>query len=137
MSGAYELQVGIYDALVADAALMALIVGVYDNPAQPTDAGDNTVFLYVTIGEDDITPWDTDTETGGEATANIHTWSRSHSRLQTKQIQQAIYDVLHRGTITMAGYTVVGIDLQNQGNVRDPDGITTHGVQTLKIIYEG
>ena len=137
MSGSYELQVGIYNKLVGDAPLMGSIVGVFDNHPQDGDGGDNSIFPYITIGDDDLVAWDTDTETGTEATVNIHVWSRGNSRLETKQVQQLIYDALHRDTITMTGYTVVGIDLTNQGAARDPDGITIHGVQTLRILYEG
>lgn len=136
MSGSYGLQVGLYNALVANTPLMALITGVYDNPVQAADSGAAAAFPYVTIGDDDITPWDTDTETGSQASVNIHTWSRARNLLETKLIQQAIYNVLHRSTFAITGYTVVMIDLQSQGATRDPDGITIHGVQTLNIIFE-
>ena len=54
---AYQLQFGIYTALDNDAALTALIVGIYDNPAQAGDPDDDTLFPYVTISDGTSQPW--------------------------------------------------------------------------------
>lgn len=136
MSGAYELQIGLYDKLKDDAQLMAMVDAIYDNPPQQDDPASNAPFPFVTISESTLQPWDTDTEIGTEATATVHVWSRASHALEAKQIQAAIYRVLHRDTIAITGYTVVGIDLINQTVERDPDGITRHGVQDFRIIYE-
>ena len=135
MSG-YQLQLGIYTALNDDTALSALIVGVYDNPSQAGDPGDDTAFPYVTISDGTSTPWDTDTDRGDEAIAQVHVWSRASNALQVKQIQDAIYGVLHRGTISISGSVFIGSDYITQTVQRDPDVITRHGVQEFRIIYE-
>lgn len=136
MSGAYELQIGLYDKLKDDAPLMAMVDAIYDNPPQQDDPASNAPFPFVTISESTLQPWDTDTEIGTEATVTIHVWSRASYALEAKQIQGAVYRVLHRDTIAVNGYTVIGIDLVNQTVERDPDGITRHGVQDFRIIYE-
>jgi len=133
---AYHLQLGIYTALKDDAALSALIVGVYDNPTQAGDPADDSLFPFVTISDGTSQPWDTDTERGNECVAQIHVWSRASHSLEAKQIQDAIDDVLHRGTIAIAGSVFIGSDYITQTVQRDPDGITRHGVQEFKIIYE-
>ena len=133
---AYQLQFGIYTALDNDAALSALIVGIYDNPAQAGDPSDDTLFPYVTISDGTSQPWDTDTDRGDEAIAQIHVWSRASNALEAKQIQDAIYSVLHRGTIVISGSVFIGSDYMTQTVQRDPDGITRHGVQEFRIIYE-
>jgi hypothetical protein len=133
---AYQLQIGIYAALDADTALSALIVGIYDNPSQAGNPEDDTAFPYVTISDGSSTPWDTDTKTGQESIAQVHVWSRASNALQVKQIQGAIYDVLHRGTLTITGSVFIGSDSITQTVERDPDGITRHGVQEFRIIYE-
>ena len=133
---AYQLQFGIYTALDDDATLSALIVGIYDNPAQAGDPDDDTLFPYVTISDGTSQPWDTDTDRGDEAIAQIHVWSRASNALEAKQIQDAIYSVLHRGTIVISGSVFIGSDYMTQTVQRDPDGITRHGVQEFRIIYE-
>jgi hypothetical protein len=66
----------------------------------------------------------------------VHVWSRASHSLEVKQIQAAIYEVLHRGTISIAGSVFIGSDYITQTVQRDPDGITRHGVQEFRIIYE-
>ena len=133
---AYQLQFGIYTALDDDATLSALIVGIYDNPAQAGDPDDDTLFPYVTISDGTSQPWDTDLDRGDEAIAEIHVWSRASNSLEAKEIQDAIYSVLHRGTIVISGSVFIGSDYMTQTVQRDPDGITRHGVQEFRIIYE-
>jgi len=133
---AYQLQFGIYTALDDDATLSALIVGIYDNPAQAGDPDDDTLFPYVTISDGTSQPWDTDLDRGDEAIAEIHVWSRASNSLEAKEIQDAIYSILHRGTIVISGSVFIGSDYITQTVQRDPDGITRHGVQEFRIIYE-
>lgn len=137
MSFSYPMQIAIYDKLSADASLSALIQGVYDNPSQVPDPESNAYFPFVTISTGSMTPWDDDHDKGGDASVQIHTWSRARNALEAKQIMDAIYDVLHRGTLSITGWRFVGMDLTDHQNPqRDPDGITRHGVQTFRVIFE-
>lgn len=137
MSGSYALQIAVNNALTADATLNALIVGVYDNPQQVADPGSNSAFPYVTISTGNIAPWDDDHDKGGDANVEVHTWSRASHSLEAKQIMDAIYNVLHRGTLSIIGWAFVGCDMVDHENPQyDPDGITRHGVQTFRVIYE-
>ena len=137
MTASVALQNAIYSKLAADGPLMVLIKGIYDNPQQVEDPENNAAFPFITISTGNIQPWDDDTGTGSEASTQIHTWSRARHALEAKQVMDAIYSVLHRGTITINGQTFIGSDLTDQQNPqRDPDGITRHGVQTFRIIYE-
>ena len=136
MSKAVELQDGIFNALDADAALSALVVAIYDNPLEVEDPGDRNEFPFLTIGDTIIEPWNSDTERGTEATVTIHTWARSHAFRPVKQIQQAIYNVMDRGTIVISGAVFIASDSISQDAQRDPDGITIHGTQQFRIIYD-
>jgi len=133
---AYQLQLGIYTALKEDAPLSALVVGVYDNPTQAGDPADDSLFPFVTISDGTSQPWDTDTERGDECIAQVHVWSRASHSLEAKQIQDAIYGALHRGTISIAGSVFIGSDYITQTVQRDADGVTRHGIQEFRIIYE-
>lgn len=133
---AYQLQLGIFTALDNDATLTSLVQGIYDNPTQVADPGDDSSFPFITLSDGSSSPWDTDTERGDDATAIIHVWSRASHSLEVKQIQDAIYNVLHRGTIVISGSVFIGSDYISQTVERDPDGITRHGVQEFRIVYE-
>jgi len=133
---AYQLQFAIYTALDNDATVSGLVQGIYDNPTQVADPSNNDAFPFITISDGTSSPWDTDTERGDEAIAQIHVWSRAEHSLEVKQIQDAIYSVLHRGTISISGSVFIGSDYITQTVERDPDGITRHGVQEFRIVYE-
>lgn len=106
------------------------LASVYDHV--PQDAA----FPYVVIGDDTMTEWDTDTEQGFEATITIHTWTQANEgRAQCKSIMDAIYTKLHKGpTITVDGYDTVDVFFEFSQTMLDPDGLTIHGVQRLRVI---
>jgi len=112
------------------------VIGIYDNPAQVADPASDAAFPFITLSGGTSQPWDTDTDRGDEAIVQVHVWSRASNSLETKQIQDAIYSILHRGTIVISGSVFIGSDYITQTVQRDPDGITRHGVQEFRIIYE-
>lgn len=132
-----SIQQAIYAALTGNAALMALATGgILDYVPQADDAGADNAFPYVTIGDDTAIPFDTDTSVGADTTITIHVWSRYRGRKEVKQIQGAIYAVLHRATIPVEGQHLVGIDWIQSDSFMDSDGLTRHGVQTFRITVE-
>ena len=137
MGASYQLQIAIFDALNANAALSALVVGIYDNQDQITNPDSDTSFPVLTISTGTIQPWDDDTKKGGQYDVEIHCWSRARNSLEGKAIMDSVYNALHRGTLSISGWGFVGCDLIDQINPqRDPDGITRHGVQTYRITFE-
>ena len=131
MSFETSIQTTIYTVLDA-----ALSVPVYDRVPQGSDSGDASVFPYVTIGEDVITPWDTNTEVGASISITVNTWSRYKGLKETKELQGEIYDALHRQTLTVTGYRFIGCDEQQSDSFMDADGETRHGVQTFRILID-
>lgn len=136
MTAELNIQAAIHAALVGDAALMALVEGVYDAVPQASDSGNGAEFPYVVIGDDTHIPFDTDTSVGADTTLTIHVWSRYEGRKQVKEIQGVIYDVLHRQSIPITGFHLVGIDWLGSESFTDSDGLTRHGVQTFRITVE-
>ena len=136
MSFEVELQTAVFTALDADSALSSLVIGVYDDVPQPTDAGDESDFPYVTVGEAVHTEFDTDNTLGDDCTITVHSWSRYAGRKEIKQIQGAVYNVLHRSSLPVSGYTTVGVDWVQSDSFVDTDGETRHGVQTFRIILD-
>lgn len=131
MSVEFALQTAVYSALTSDASLMNLVTAIYDDVPQ----GDAEL-PYVTIGDAQHNEWDTDTELGRQVTLTLHSWSQYAGRKEIKNIQGAIYDVLHRGSLSITGYTLVLCDFVSSETFLDSDGQTRHGVQVFNVLIE-
>jgi len=145
MSAEYEVQKAVYLALRADTNLLAMLArdvndktkpAIYDNVPEAVDAGSDSVFPYVTIGDDTFIEWDTDNSQGKEGTLTIHSWSRYRGRKEVKEIQGAIYDRLHLSNLIFNGYYSVLMLSEYSETLVDPDGLTRHGVQRFRLIME-
>ncbi len=134
MKGA-ALQSAIYSVLSNDAALMALITGVYADIEQPNDSGSSSNFPYVTIGSDNLASWDSKTFFGTEAVCQIDAWSRSNNLLEAKNVGEAIVDALHCQPMTISGASHVLTRQENSVYTKDPDGHTKRGLLTFRVIY--
>lgn len=141
------LQTAIYQRLSGFTALTDLlatfdygagtVAAIYDQVPQVDDASDSSDFPYVVIGEWTTTENDTDTDTGFDTTLTIHTWSRQRDYQECQRVMFQVYNALHRYTgLTPTGYGVSGIHQEFSDLMRDPDGITRHGVQRFRIYFE-
>jgi hypothetical protein len=130
MSFELAVQGVVYNTLFADAPLNALIQGVFDDVPQ------HQTFPYVSIGESTHNQDDTVGTLGDVASIIVHSWSRARGKKETKQIQGAIYDALHRKSATYTGYDIIGIDWEGSQSFTDADGLTRHGVTTFKILLQ-
>jgi hypothetical protein len=124
-----EIQQALYNRLSTDADIITYVADrIYDDVPQKTD------YPYIVIGEGDSVDFDSDTFTGSEATLIIHTWSRYSGRLETKAIQTAIYNALHRYPLILTDGLVIDNFIEYADSALEPDGETRHGVQRLRII---
>jgi hypothetical protein len=131
-SAAFELQKAVHTALTGDAGVIALVGSkVFDDVEK-----DYEDFPYITIGEDVLTEFDTDGQQGQVATVTVHTWSRYKGRKEAKQIQSAIYDVLHHGSLSITGFNCILSRQIDETTLLDPDGIARQGIQTFEILIE-
>lgn len=135
MAVEWEFQKGLYSALTGDAALMAVAQEVYDVAPQAADGGAAGVFPYITIGMAVTTEDDTGSTLGHSVLARIHTWSRSGSTAECKQIQGLIYDALHNQALTVTGFTVYSVLRETSDMIRDADGLF-HGVCEYRVLIE-
>ena len=128
-----NLQIALYGLLTAGSPGF----DVYDDVPAPAYLGSPiNMFPYVTIGEVTIVPFDTFNDTGLDCLVTIHIWSRYDGYSETKTIQQQIYNILHRATFDVTGYTVVGSTFQDSEVFLDTDGETRHGVMFFRIILD-
>jgi hypothetical protein len=127
-----ELFTAIYATLAADAGLTALIGpgSVYDHVTP------GAVLPYVVIGDETATDYGAALVDGQEHTITIHTWSETPSSLQVKLIQAAIRNALHERVLALAAGNCVNLRQEFKETLRDPDGITHHGVQRFRAVTQ-
>lgn len=103
---------------------------VYDLPPA------NPVFPYLTIGiVDGIEEFTSDCAIDWDVTGEVHVWSREPGFVQGKTVAQTCYTALGDRHPVFAGYRVGWFAMQNQRWLRDPDGLTSHGVLEYRARY--
>lgn len=122
-----EVQKAIYDALTAAPPVAG--GRVYD--AVPESA----VFPYVTIGGEQIVADGNTCGDGWEVYADVHVWSRKPGFPEAKGIAAAAADRVTAIT-SIAGYSMVDVEFQDQRALRDPDGLTSHIVISFRFIID-
>ena len=137
MSEQVQTAIAIIAALKADAPLTALLTTYAATPAVFTHVPqDLSTYPYVVLFEAGLDGDDNDCFLGFDGTLNIHSWTDQRDMAVIGNIQKAIYDVLHHAELTMTGYQLIELHQEFSTILRDPDGITLHGVQRYRIILQ-
>tara|TARA_Y100001970_G_C14226585_1_gene856057 strand:- start:1243 stop:1650 length:408 start_codon:yes stop_codon:yes gene_type:complete len=130
--GQFALQTAIYSRLNTDSTLTNTHgAGVYD------EVQEGNSYPFVTIGEETAIDYSTKDVDGGELTVNIHVWSQYKGSKETKTIMDRIHDLLHDYNLSVTGYNLVNSRFEYSDIMRDPDGITRHGVMRFRAIILG
>lgn len=135
MSAETEIQKAVYSALSGDVTFAALVAGIYDAAPQFSDGGNAANFPFVTVGSIAPAEYDTQSKAGFDTVIRLHSFSRSSSMKQVKEIQGAAYNVLHLGSLTMTGYRLVIMRRETSDVTRDSDG-SFHGVCDYRALIE-
>ena len=122
-----ELQKAIVARLKADAGVDAIIAGrIYD--AVPG----NAVRPYLSFGPFQLLPEHGSCLDGGEAFVTLDAWAAGPDTVQVKQLGTAVAKALDLAPITLdAPQRCVEMSIEQTQYLRDPDGITAHGVITV------
>lgn len=125
-----ELYSAIYGALVSNAALTALIGAdrVYD--IVPAGAA----CPYVVIGDETAIDRGTSQVDAQEHTITVHVWSEAASTLPCKRIQAAVRAALHEQVLPLAAGTLCLLRCEFKETMRDPDGVSVHGVLRFRAV---
>jgi Protein of unknown function (DUF3168) len=103
---------------------------VYDLPPP------NPVFPYLTVGVvDGVEDFISDCAIDWEVTSEIHIWSREPGYGQGKGIAVTCYNALANRHPVLAGFRVGSFLMRNQRWLRDPDGLTSHGILEYRALY--
>lgn len=129
-----ELAAAIYAALAAHAGVTSTLGGsgrVYDNAPAGAAAP------YVVIGEETATDYSGSLVDGMEHTITVHAFTEGQSRLGCLQIQKQIRACLHEAALTLSAGTCANIRQEMRQTMRDPDGVSWHGVQRFRAVTNG
>lgn len=96
---------------------------------------DTATLPYIVIGNDTIVADNTDSYVGFEATVTIHTWSDFNGYKEIKTMQDEIYNLLNRHELVITGYNTINCIQEYSEPFLDPDGITRHGVQRFRVLF--
>ena len=129
--GQFALQSSIYTALNVYAITSTLACGVYDEVVEGNS------YPFITLGEETAIDYSTNNLVGAETTINIHIWSRYKGSKQTKEIMDKVHDLLHDVSLTVSGVNLINLRFEYSDIMRDPDGITRHGVMRFRAITLG
>lgn len=133
ISPSLEIQGLIVSTLNANAAVMALVNGVYDSvPENPW----GTKLGYISLGPEDNNVDDADCVNGWEMFHQIDVWSRKPGRVHAKQICAAVKAAFHHANLTLTDNALVSIECVFERILKDPDQQTTHGVMQFRIAAE-
>lgn len=132
MSLSMALQLALRDALMADPAVALLVDDrVFDNA--PPDAP----APYLSFGPSDWVEDDADCIVAREETVQIDAWSRMQgSKASAKDLCDAVFDALHLEQVDLGTAAVASLYVERVRVLRDPDGITAHGVVTVRAMVE-
>lgn len=129
--GQFQLQQALYSALNVSALTNDLSCAVLDEVAQ------NQSYPFITLGEETTIDYGTKSENGAETTVNIHIWSQYKGSKECKQIMDKVHDLLHDSNLSITGFNLINCRFEYSDIVRDPDGVTRHGIMRFRAIILG
>ncbi len=137
---ATALQTALYDLMVGDSTLLALLSSSWDDDAVFVDvpqqnADDEDYYPFVSFGADELRVMDSKTFQGTRARVQIDAWSRSNDYAEVKDISDRIYDLLHRQDLTISGVTHVTTGIVSVNFALDPDGHTRRAMMLYEVVY--
>ncbi len=132
-SPALEIQGLLVSTLKANAAVMALVTDVHDTvPTNPW----GTKLAYISLGPSDIVTDDVDCIDGEEHSVQLDVWSRKVGQVECKKICDAVKRALHEQELELTDNALIEIRVPNYLVMRDPDGLTIHGVVRVSLMVE-
>jgi hypothetical protein len=126
--GSAALQTALYTLLTG--ANPAICAGrIYDDvPQEPT-------YPFVEIGDSQAIGDDVTCSEGKDEFVTLHVWSREPSKKAVKDIIGQIHALVHDATLAVAGRASAHAWVRDSRTLNDPDGITRHGVVTIRVIH--
>ncbi|WHX19829.1 DUF3168 domain-containing protein [Streptomyces malaysiensis subsp. malaysiensis] len=123
----WPLQQAVVQNLRADAPLMALVSGIWD------EVPEQAAFPYVTVGSITELVDDAHDQRGLTTTLVLHIWSKYQGFREAAEILAAVDAVLDRQPLAVTGYKDVSVAHQQHTELRDPDPEIRHINVTYRV----
>ena len=130
--GQFALQSAIYSRLSSDSNLTTTLGAAVVDEAQQGQS-----YPFVAIGEETTIDFSTKDLDGSESTINIHVWSQYKGSKETKNIIDRLHTLLHDYSLSVSGHNLINLRFEFSDILRDPDGVTRHGVVRFNAIMLG
>jgi hypothetical protein len=124
------VQPAIYSKLSADGVLMGMVSGIYDAVPQ------NAALPYGVIGDGTTQELPQVVHLLTECNFEIRVWSKSGGRKTVLNILNRIYGLLHRGTLSPAGFTVLSMRCANAETIVDAARDRVEGRMQVVIMVQ-
>lgn len=126
------LDAALYAALAAHAGVAA-IVGARVYHDVPPDAA----LPHVAISDHQADDYGASLIDGQVHTITIDCWAEGPSPLVCRQLVAAVRAALHEQALALSGGTLVNLRCQSTQSLRDPDGISHHGILRFRAVTQG
>jgi hypothetical protein len=126
-SALLALQQAIYTALQGSAPLNNLVNGIYDQP--PADA----VYPFVAIERISAENGDMAGISALQARCDLVAYSRYHGKSEYHRIVAELQDILHRASLSVAGFHVARCEVESVSVSALSDFLTTAGTVQCSI----
>lgn len=131
-----DLQSSLYNLLIAVPEITTFAAGrVYDRVPMK-DGKVTATFPYVSFGPVNVIDDYAECVEGETHTIQLDVWSRAVGQGECKNIVDGIKRVLKRSQPQLDSNAVVEVNVPLSQVMRDPDGLTTHGVLQIEIMVE-
>jgi hypothetical protein len=111
-------------------------LSIYDHVPFEPEGAPSSSFPYASIGDAEATPFDNDSDRGAYVDSTVHVWSRYKGRKEVDEALDAIYGLLHRASLTAAGYKIVDCLFDFSDVFVEQDGQTRHGVIRFRLTIQ-
>ncbi len=127
----FDMQVAIVAALKADAAVAAIV-------GSRVEDGRPSAYPAITIGPSDYVPLDLGCISAREFSLQIDCWVRDSSTRFNPlyALTGAVKAALHDVRLPLATHALANLLVAQVRHLRDPDGLTLHGVISLDALLE-
>lgn len=113
---------------------------IYDRPPEQSSGELDVTSPYISLGPTSSVPADSDCQAGEEITFQLDCWSwgggEAYASAECRRINSAVRKALHDAELVLEENALVTLTHEQSRVLRDPDGITNHGVIVFTAIVE-
>ena len=123
-------QKSVYEALKANATLMAMVGGIFDHVPQGSD------YPYIVFGESNEKSWFNRERLGSEQMLTLVVFSRGRGRKECLEIMEKIHATLHQVSLTVEAQLLISIRYHSSRVALEDDGATYKGLIQFRAILQ-